>query len=156
MAICLVTGSKVGARYSLSTLPRYGLNAQLECNRRLHAESSSIAEQSARKSTLLAVQVAEQELRSLGVMHCSDLIMQRGLLTALHSEIAIDSFLEAGLGLGRTRHPEALKEGQVGRKGISVERTFSPISHQQDLEAKVCVQCPAYLPANPNSPLQAP
>ena len=98
--------------------------------------------------TLLAVQVAEQELRSLGVVHCSDLIKQRGLLTALHSEIAIDSFLEAGLGLGRTRHPEALKEGQVGRKGISVERTFSPISQQPDLEAKVCNQRPGSLPAN--------
>ena len=101
------------------------------------------------------MQVAEQELRSLGVVQCSDLLKQRGLLAALHSEVAIDSFLEAGLGLGRTRHPEALKEGQVGRKGISVERTFTPISLQQDLEAKVCDQRPASLPAHPDSSLQA-
>ena len=43
-----------------------------------------------------------------------------------------------GLGIGRTRHGEPVKEGAVGRKGISVERTFAAISSWADLEARVC------------------
>ena len=41
-----------------------------------------------------------------------------------------------GLGLGRTQHAEAVAEGAVGRKGMSVERTFTAISSWADLEAK--------------------
>lgn len=49
----------------------------------------------------------------------------------------MDFFLATGLGLGSTRHSEEPKEGQVGRKGISCERTFARLSQPADLEAKV-------------------
>ena len=68
---------------------------------------------------------------------CGDLISNRGLIAALFSPVATDSFLSAGLGLGRTVHGEAAREGEVGRKGISCERTFAAINSPADLEAKV-------------------
>ena len=43
---------------------------------------------------------------------------------------------QVGLGLGPTRHGERA-EGEVGRKGMSVERTFAAISATGDLQAKV-------------------
>ncbi len=49
----------------------------------------------------------------------------------------MDFLYRVGLGLGRTQHSEAVPEGEVGRKGISCERTFRPLSAQGDLEAKV-------------------
>ena len=85
----------------------------------------------------LAAQVCEQTLKALGMEMCGDLIANRGLVAALFSPIATDSFLSAGLGLGRTVHGEAAKEGEVSRKGISCERTFAAISSTADLEAKV-------------------
>jgi hypothetical protein len=54
----------------------------------------------------------------------------------------MDFFLATGLGLGSTEHGEEPKEGQVGRKGISCERTFARISAPEDLEAKVLPSCP--------------
>ena len=41
-----------------------------------------------------------------------------------------------GLGLSSTRHGERA-EGEVGRKGMSVERTFAAISEPSDVHAKV-------------------
>ena len=73
----------------------------------------------------------------MGITKCSGLIEHRGLLSALYSDIAVEAFLAAGLGLGRTQHHEALQEGEVGRKGKSVERTFAPISNTAELEEKV-------------------
>ncbi len=87
--------------------------------------------------SVLAAQVCEQTLKALGMEVCGDLIANRGLIAALFSPIATDSFLSAGLGLGRTVHGEAAKEGEVSRKGISCERTFAAISSTADLEAKV-------------------
>ena len=49
----------------------------------------------------------------------------------------MDFFLATGLGLGSTAHGDEPKEGEVGRKGISCERTFPRISAPEDLEAKV-------------------
>ena len=49
----------------------------------------------------------------------------------------MDFFLATGLGLGSTRHSEDSLEGQVARKGISCERTFTRLSQPADLEAKV-------------------
>eukprot|EP00891_Asterochloris_glomerata_P005434 jgi/Astpho2/5434/e_gw1.00076.4.1_t len=80
--------------------------------------------------------VTEELLKSLGVEKCSDLINKRGMLAALFSPLAMESFLSAGLGLGRTLHSEPAKEGEVTRKGISCERTFAAISSREDLEAK--------------------
>ncbi|KAK9820063.1 hypothetical protein WJX72_005623 [[Myrmecia] bisecta] len=80
--------------------------------------------------------VAEQTLKALGVELCSQLIEKRGLLAALFSQISSDFFMAVGLGLGRTLHHEPVKEGEVGRRGMSVERTFRAISSKADLEAK--------------------
>ncbi|KAA6417424.1 MAG: DNA polymerase kappa-like [Trebouxia sp. A1-2] len=88
--------------------------------------------------------VCEQTLKALGMEVCGDLITNRGLIAALFSPIATDSFLSAGLGLGRTVHGEAAKEGEVSRKGISCERTFAAISSTADLEAK-CAEIAEHL-----------
>lgn len=45
-------------------------------------------------------------------------------LQALFSQISVDWFARVALGLGETRHPPPPAEGEVGRKGISHERTF--------------------------------
>ena len=55
----------------------------------------------------------------------------------LHAQISTDFFLATGLGLGSTAHGDEPKEGEVGRKGISCERTFPRIAAPEDLEAKV-------------------
>ena len=47
-----------------------------------------------------------------------------GLPQALFSATSADFFAHVALGLGETRHSAALREGEVGRKGISHERTF--------------------------------
>ncbi len=44
---------------------------------------------------------------------------------------------QVGLGVGRTQHSAPVEDGAVGRKGISVERTFAALSSPADLEAKV-------------------
>lgn len=82
--------------------------------------------------------MGEQTLKALGMEVCADLIANRCLINLLFSPIATDSFLLAGLGLGRTVHGQAANEGEVNRKGISCERTFAAISSTADLEAKVC------------------
>ena len=83
------------------------------------------------------VQVSEQTLRALGVTRCADLLTSRGLLGALYSDVATDHFMAVGLGIGGTRHSQPPQEGEAGRKGMSVERTFSAISTRAQLEAKV-------------------
>lgn len=55
----------------------------------------------------------------------------------IHTQVAVDYFMRVGLGLGQTAHGEGTPEGEVGRKGISCERTFAAISATADLEAKV-------------------
>lgn len=92
---------------------------------------------------LTEMQVGEQELKALGITKCAGLVQHRGLLSALYSEVAVEAFLAAGLGLGRTQHHGALQEGEVGRKGKSVERTFAPIGDQAELEAKVSFPTPS-------------
>lgn len=61
--------------------------------------------------------------------------------------------MRVGLGLGRTSHSEATPEGEVGRKGISCERTFAAISAPADLEAKVVFHavCPQMALVNQSS-----
>ena len=48
---------------------------------------------------LAELQVTEDLLKSLGVEKCSDLISQRGMLAALFSPVAMESFLSAGQAL---------------------------------------------------------
>lgn len=106
------------------------------------------------KSSESTVQVCEQTLKALGMEVCGDLIAHRGLIGALFSPVATDSFLSAGLGLGRTVHGEPPREGEVSRKGISCERTFAAISSIADLEAKVIFPSPH--PLSPPAPSHGP
>lgn len=46
------------------------------------------------------LQVTEELLKSLGVEKCSDLINKRGMLAALFSPLAMESFLSAGQAWG--------------------------------------------------------
>lgn len=55
----------------------------------------------------------------------------------LHVQVRMEYFMTVGLGLGATRHGERPAEGEVGRKGISCERTFAALSAPADLEEKV-------------------
>ncbi|KAK9862384.1 hypothetical protein WJX84_004497 [Apatococcus fuscideae] len=82
--------------------------------------------------------VAEQTLAAFGVTACQGLLDHKGLLAGLYSPISMDFFLASGLGLGQTQHSEPVADGEVGRKGISCERTFGPISKTGELEAKAC------------------
>eukprot|EP00208_Stichococcus_sp_RCC1054_P006025 CAMPEP_0206147638 /NCGR_PEP_ID=MMETSP1473-20131121/34031_1 /ASSEMBLY_ACC=CAM_ASM_001109 /TAXON_ID=1461547 /ORGANISM="Stichococcus sp, Strain RCC1054" /LENGTH=946 /DNA_ID=CAMNT_0053544649 /DNA_START=259 /DNA_END=3099 /DNA_ORIENTATION=+ len=81
--------------------------------------------------------VMEQTLKAFGVEYCSQLIEQRALLSALFSKVSMEYFMTVGLGLGATRHGERPAEGEVGRKGISCERTFAALSAPADLEEKL-------------------
>ncbi|KAK9800914.1 hypothetical protein WJX73_010443 [Symbiochloris irregularis] len=80
--------------------------------------------------------VTEGMLRQLGVTKCADLLASRGLLGALYSDIATDHFMAVALGIGRTTHGEPAREGEAGRKGKSVERTFAAISSPAEQDAK--------------------
>ena len=81
--------------------------------------------------------VTEHVLRAFGIVNCSDIIPNRGLLSALFSPTSLDFFLQCGMGVGATLHAPQPSPGDVGRKGISAERTFRPISARADLEAKL-------------------
>ena len=59
------------------------------------------------------MQVTEQTLRALGAATCADLLALRGVLAALYSAISSDFFVAAALGIGRTRHTELVREGEV-------------------------------------------
>lgn len=88
--------------------------------------------------------VTEHVLRAFNVELCSDILPHRGLLAGLFSSTSMEFFLHCALGLGGTRHGEGPSEGAVGRKGISCERTFRPLSSRADLEAK-CGEIAAHL-----------
>lgn len=91
--------------------------------------------------------VTEHVLKAFGVEKCSDILTHRALLAALFSPISMDFFLHCALGLGATTHPERVAEGEVGRKGISCERTFRALSDRADLEAK-CKELSEHLAAD--------
>ena len=63
-------------------------------------------------------------LKALGVAKCEDILHKRALLAAVLTPVQLSFFLEAALGLGATRHEPPPGEGEVGRKGMSCERTF--------------------------------
>lgn len=81
--------------------------------------------------------VSEQTLRAFGVESCSDLISKRGLISALFSQSSSEFFLEIGLGIGRTMRHEPIAPGEIGRKGMSCERTFRPTNDKTELLHKV-------------------
>eukprot|EP00854_Cymbomonas_tetramitiformis_P021676 gene21676-26071_t len=98
--------------------------------------------------------VSEHILREFGVTRCGDFAAQRGLLGCLFSATSVSFFLvrpgcpiagmhaprtgeEVALGIGSTEHDhrEDSRPGG-GRKGISNERTFAPISTWAQLSSK--------------------
>ena len=81
--------------------------------------------------------VTEQLLGALGVDVCGDILRKLGLISALMTPSLVDFTLSAGLGLGQTRHSLPTPEGEPGRKGISCERSFKPMTSTQELEAMV-------------------
>eukprot|EP00873_Tetraselmis_striata_P034403 jgi/Tetstr1/454667/TSEL_041557.t1 len=82
--------------------------------------------------------VAEQALSQiLGVNTCGQLLTHRGAIVALFSPKAAHFYLEIALGLGATEHAPRPGDGEVGRKGISVERTFGAIAGRADMEHKL-------------------
>ena len=76
-------------------------------------------------------------LKALGFQTCNDLIAKRGLISALFKPLSVDFFIKAGLGFGQTGHSALPEPGAVGRRGMSVERTFPAVSKPADLEAWV-------------------
>jgi hypothetical protein len=80
--------------------------------------------------------VTEHCLKAFGIEKCGDIVQHRGLLAALFSPISMEFFLHCALGLGSTQHGDTVGEGEVGRKGISTERTFRAMSQRSELEAK--------------------
>ncbi|KAH7291826.1 hypothetical protein KP509_29G037100 [Ceratopteris richardii] len=77
--------------------------------------------------------VTERILKEvLSVSVCEDLIDKRGLISALFSSISTDFFLSVGLGIGGSTTPV-----EEPRKSLSCERTFSEISHEDGLFAKL-------------------
>ena len=81
--------------------------------------------------------VSEQTLAALGVEFCADLLEKRGWIAALFSESSLEFFLRVGIGIGRTQHHEPVAPGEIGRKGMSCERTFRATHSKPDLLNKV-------------------
>uniref|UniRef100_A0A8C8TYI4 DNA polymerase kappa n=1 Tax=Peromyscus maniculatus bairdii TaxID=230844 RepID=A0A8C8TYI4_PERMB len=71
--------------------------------------------------------VTEKMLMALGIVTCTELYQQRALLSLLFSETSWHYFLHIALGLGST---DLARDGE--RKSMSVERTFSEISHTEE------------------------
>lgn len=78
-------------------------------------------------------------MKALGLHTCRDIITNRGLLAALFMPLSLDFFIRVGLGLGQTGHTGPPEPGAVGRRGMSVERTFPAVSSPAHLEAWVRV-----------------
>ena len=71
-------------------------------------------------------------------------------LQALFSQISVDWFARVALGLGETRHAPPPAEGEVGRKGISHERTFRQAEPEVAIGCHCCAR--AACPCNTNCP----
>lgn len=85
--------------------------------------------------------VTEQTLKAFDVEFGGDLIERRGLLSALFSDHTMEFLLRTGLGLGRTSHHEQAPEGEIGRKGLSCERTFTKTGDKTKLLEKIKEIC---------------
>lgn len=85
--------------------------------------------------------VTEHILKSFQVEVCQDILSHKGTLAALFSSISLDFFLQSALGLGSTSHSSSTSSpgdsSEIGRRGISCERTFRAISSRDALEIKV-------------------
>ena len=82
--------------------------------------------------------MTEQTLRALGAATCADLLALRGVLAALYSAISSDFFVAAALGIGRMRHSEMVREGEVPARP-----TLCPVSPWSLFGALPCNVCSA-------------
>ncbi|KAI9481199.1 MAG: hypothetical protein EXX96DRAFT_618150 [Benjaminiella poitrasii] len=76
--------------------------------------------------------VTERVLEALGVNNCGDIYPHRAVLYKLLSRSSFQFMLKSYLGIGST-----LVSADVERKSMSVERTFSAMSHPTELLNKV-------------------
>lgn len=78
--------------------------------------------------------VQERLLDSIGIRTCGDVYTHRAIIHLLGKHFSLDYLLHAYLGLGSSVvQPGAREE----RKSVGVERTFNPISDQNELIAKL-------------------
>ena len=81
--------------------------------------------------------VTERLLAACGALTCGQVLQHAPALSLLLSRSAFDFVFEASLGLGPTARPADVAPGEAGRKGMSVERTFSNMGDQAALERKL-------------------
>ena len=79
--------------------------------------------------------VTEKLLAAAGVVTCGDALRLAAPLSLLLSARAFEHILCASLGLGETARPPPLAPGEVGRRGMGVERTFADCCSPAELEA---------------------
>jgi DNA polymerase kappa len=80
--------------------------------------------------------VSERVLSTLGVATCGDMLRlapQLSLVLGAESSMFRHA-LASALGLGETQKPPPLAPGELGRRGMSVERTFGDCSDPGELE----------------------
>ena len=81
--------------------------------------------------------VTEKLLRkALGIETCGELIENAGKISLVFSKTSYEFFVRSALGIASYTHKEQ-EEGNLGRKGISCERTFKPTDNVDTLEAKL-------------------
>ena len=74
---------------------------------------------------------------AFGIETCEELLREAHLYYFAFSQATFTSFLKKGLGMGATEKEEAPQEGEIQRKGISCERTFSPTQNELQLKEKL-------------------
>lgn len=80
-------------------------------------------------------QVTEEILGAFNFKTCVDLIERKGVLSIISSERNLPFYLSVGLGTGAPERDE--DEADRMRKGLSIERTFSPTNDKAFLLQKV-------------------
>jgi DNA polymerase kappa len=81
--------------------------------------------------------VAERLLAAAGATTCGDVLRRAASLALLLSPASFEHALSAALGCGPTARPPPPAPGEAGRKGMSVERTFSNCDDAPELERKL-------------------
>lgn len=81
--------------------------------------------------------VTEQMLTAFDAHVTSDVLRHRGVLAHVFTQISMDFFLHAALGIAEMRDDSESARDGFSRKGISCERTFAPMDTPAHLEAKL-------------------
>ncbi|KAK2747402.1 hypothetical protein FQN55_005151 [Onygenales sp. PD_40] len=78
--------------------------------------------------------VFERELDAIGIKHCRDIFIHRGVLCHLFGQKAYKFLMQCYLGLGRTRiEPAEASE----RKSVGTERTFGDLAGMANLQERL-------------------